>query len=513
MDDLDSIVKDEVFLSIDEIIPFIGEFKRFQWVLGSMFCTMMLPVASQILLMQFAAIDPNWKCVENSTLCVFNGTFPPNNDTRCSLPRSEWEFTEPSSYSIVTYYDINCEKSWLINLLSSITFVGAGIGSVTIGWVSDNYGRKPVLYFSLAMIILSGFVSSFMPNIYFVIACRLLIGIFVIGAFGTSLILSEIVATSYRPIAGVLIWCFYPVALCLLGVKAYFIRNWKILSILCSAPYTFVLLFYFFTPESPRWMRLRGEMKELFRTLRRIAVFNKRKIPSNVNILPVPIEIKQKSNPFHLFRSLKTALLTINLGYAGLVNAMVYYGLSMIAGDLGGSRYINFILLSLTEIPAGIIAMILCDKVGRKLTTVGGLAFAAFACGALAFIFVYDTNNLYRIIFAMIAKLFLTTGFNSLTLWLIELYPTSIRAQGGSINYLISTVGSAAAPWMITGLQNILPSGPYICMGIATITCSVFLCFLPETKGLPTLECEENVSDEYINSYTVEEPFLNEVTS
>ena len=484
-------VEEEQFLSIDEMIPYVGEFKRYQWRLGAMFCAAILPVAPQVLLMYFAALNPTWRCVENSTLCIYNGTLPSSNHSRCSLARSEWEFTQPKEYSIVTYFDIYCDKSWLIDLSSSIIFAGSGCGSLLVGWAADNYGRKNIIYFSTAMIIISGFLASFMPNVYLVISFRFIIGFFLCGTYQSSVLLSEIVANDYRPLAGTLIWCFFPVSYCLMGIKAYFIRSWKTLFIVCSAPYALVIGFYFFTPESPRWLRLNGKMEELTKTFLKIARFNNKIIPCHLSISPAPNLLQKKSsNPLSLLRRGKIALLTINLGYAGFVNALLYYGFSLIASDFGGSLYLNFILLSLTEIPAGFACIILCDRVGRKKTTIFGVFIAGIACVCLVFLNINNRSG--KIIFGMVGKFFITLSFNSLAIWVIELYPTSLRSQAYCFNNVMCTIGSASAPWMVTRLSTLHPTSPYICMGITAFLCSISMLFIKETKSLPTLECDDD---------------------
>ena len=54
---------------------------------------------------------------------------------------------------------------------------------------------------------------------------------------------SEFVGEKYRPLCGILLWAFFAVALIMLGVKAYLIRQWKTLFIVCTAPYIFTLAF------------------------------------------------------------------------------------------------------------------------------------------------------------------------------------------------------------------------------------------------------------------------------
>ena len=44
------------------------------------------------------------------------------------------------------------------------------------------------------------------------------------------------------------------------------------------------------------------------------------------------------------------------------VNGMVYYGLSLSAGEFGGSIYLNFVLTSLVEIPANLLVIHNCNR-------------------------------------------------------------------------------------------------------------------------------------------------------
>lgn len=45
---------------------------------------------------------------------------------------------------------------------------------------------------------------------------------------------------------------------------------------------------------------------------------------------------------------------------------MMYYGLSLNSGNLGGNFYMNFFLSGLVEFPAYTIVLLLLDRVGRK---------------------------------------------------------------------------------------------------------------------------------------------------
>ena len=64
---------------------------------------------------------------------------------------------------------------------------------IPFGWLSDRYGRKPVIYLGLAMFALGSFIAAAADNIYFVILGRL-----VQGAGAISAVVSALVADLTR---------------------------------------------------------------------------------------------------------------------------------------------------------------------------------------------------------------------------------------------------------------------------------------------------------------------------
>ncbi len=94
------------FEKLDDILPYVGEIGKYQIILLIMFSLMLLAAGFPILIMFFAAQNPPWTCVSNSTICNVTGSFTSKQKEyyakRCDMPRSEWKFTKPKSYSIVT---------------------------------------------------------------------------------------------------------------------------------------------------------------------------------------------------------------------------------------------------------------------------------------------------------------------------------------------------------------------------------------------------------------------------
>ena len=175
-------------VNIDEMISIVGEFGRFQWMLEVVLCIMIFPQTYQVLIMYFAALTPTWRCIAN-TSCPFNGTLASDNTARCNLARNEWEYTEPIGYSIVTQFGVDCNKEWLRHLTTSIFFIGWIFGAVVLSWMADNYGRKKVLFPSTCLLLVVGFIASFMPNIGLFVFCRFIAGFLMPGCSLQSFIL------------------------------------------------------------------------------------------------------------------------------------------------------------------------------------------------------------------------------------------------------------------------------------------------------------------------------------
>jgi OCT family organic cation transporter-like MFS transporter 4/5 len=59
---------------------------------------------------------------------------------------------------------------------------------------------------------------------------------------------------------------------------------------------------------------------------------------------------------------------------------MTYYGVTMNSGNLGGSFFLNFLLMGVAEIPGYLVGIALLDRVGRRWCNAGGLLVGGLAC-------------------------------------------------------------------------------------------------------------------------------------
>ena len=124
-------------------------------------------------------------------------------------------------------------------------FFGWAVGAIVLGLVADKFGRKSVLFPSVFVVLVVTFAMSFAKAFWIVAVCRVVIGFFEAGCFLSMFVLAtELVGPEKRALAGTLVWFYFTVALMVLGLTAYFVRHWRTLLILSSAPWIFILVFW-----------------------------------------------------------------------------------------------------------------------------------------------------------------------------------------------------------------------------------------------------------------------------
>ncbi|KAL9962625.1 hypothetical protein ACROYT_G031745 [Oculina patagonica] len=431
---------------VDSVLRRIGQFGPFQIRILVMFMFLFFPITYQTLIMVFAAYEPPWMCADQSVAClesnssstqskVYSTATKPISlyERRCSLNRSDWKFADYSLYegphqTIVDEFDLVCSHDFLAWVANAMLFFGWAIGAIVLGLVADKYGRKSVLFPSVLVVLLVTFAMAFAKAFWVVAVCRFIVGFFEAGCFLSMFVLAtELVGPEKRALAGTLVWFYFTAALMILGLKAYFVRNWRTLLILSSAPWIFILAFWKFVPESVRWLLVKGRTEEAREILEKVAKVNKKEMPNEE--LRVPVTTANKG-VLELFKTWKLAKLSLIQCYAWMVNGMVYYGLSLSSGEFGGSIYLNFVLTSLVEIPGNILVIDNCNRFGRKKTTVAYMILAGVTVVAVSFI-PHGTNNIGfiagRVTLGTLGKLCITTSFDSLYVFSAELFPTVVR--------------------------------------------------------------------------------------
>ncbi|XP_009985033.1 PREDICTED: solute carrier family 22 member 5-like, partial [Tauraco erythrolophus] len=173
-------------------------------------------------------------------------------------------------------WNLVCDNDWKGPLSTSLFFVGVLLGSFISGQLSDKFGRKNVLFATLAMQTGFSFLQIFstsweMFSVFFV-----LVGMGQISNYVAAFVLgTEILGKSIRVLFCTLGVCiFYAFGYMLLPLFAFFIRDWRMLLLALTVPGLLFVPLWWIIPESPRWLISQGRFQEAEDIIRKAAKTN-----------------------------------------------------------------------------------------------------------------------------------------------------------------------------------------------------------------------------------------------
>ncbi|KAM5142191.1 solute carrier family 22 member 15 [Mantella aurantiaca] len=399
--------------------------------------------------------------------------------------------------SIVSEWNLIKHQAYKVNLASSLLFAGLLIGNILFGPLSDKLGRRPVYLIGLLFDVIFGYLTALAPSYGLFAASRLFVGIMNGGMALVSFVLTqEYVGKSYWALTGSLTNLTFAVGIAIYALLGYYIRDWRTLAFVANTPGVFFFLLSFLLPESPRWLYSHGYTDKAEEVLNQIARGNGKEVPV-VKLKECNRTPRNGDSAHSVFDLVKYGVLfwrTILLMYVWYVCSLVYYGLTLNAGDLKGNLYLNVALSGLVEVPAFPLCLFFIEKSwsGRGKSTAGFLIFAGLAC--IFTMFLPENNSWYvnPAILALLGKLSVSAAFNVVYIYTSELYPTVVRNAGLGVCAMACRFGGILAPF-VPSMKSLNPSMPFMAFGISGISAGFLSLLLPETLNKPIAECIEDL--------------------
>uniref|UniRef100_A0A674N892 Solute carrier family 22 member 3 n=1 Tax=Takifugu rubripes TaxID=31033 RepID=A0A674N892_TAKRU len=363
--------------------------------------------------------------------------------------------------------------------------VGFLIGSIAIGYLADRFGRKISFLVSSLLNGITGMVVALAPNYTSLLVFRVLYGFGVKGGWVAGYVLiTEIVGVEFRRTVGVVYQMFFSVGLLILPLLAYYITDWRWLQVAITVPYFIFLSYYWFIPESPRWLLSQNRKSQAVEITEAMAKENKMTLSKNIETLSDNNTGDSTTASFmDLIRTPNMRKHTLILSYNWFTSAVVYQGLIMRLGILGGNVYIDFLISAMVEFPAALLILLTIERIGRRLP----FATANIVAGASCFITAFLPDSMFWIktTVACIGRLGITMAFEMVVFINTELYPTVIRNLGVSVCSTLCDIGGMVAPFLLYRLAVIWLELPLIIFGALAFVAGGLVLMLPETRGLP----------------------------
>ncbi|KAG7460970.1 hypothetical protein MATL_G00204650 [Megalops atlanticus] len=429
---------------------------------------------------------------------------------RSSVPMTAcndgWEYDYEGRVSFVTEFDLVCADAWLVDMFQATLNVGFLVGSIAIGYLADRFGRKMSFLMSNVLNGVAGILVAVAPNYTALLVFRMLYGFGVKGGWVAGYVLiTELVGVEYRRTVGVVYQMFFSVGILILPLIAYFIPDWRWLQVVITVPYICFLAYYWFIPESPRWLLSQNNSSKAVEITEAIAKENGNTLSKNIETLKDDTAESSTASFLDLIRTPNMRKHTFILMFNWFTSAVVYQGLIMRLGILGGNVYVDFLISGLVEFPAAFLILFTIERIGRRVP----FATANIASGAACLITAFIPESMFwvKTVVACVGRLGITMAFEMVVFVNTELYPTFVRNLGVSVCSTLCDVGGIVAPFLLYRLAVIWLELPLIIFGVLAFVAGALVLLLPETKGVPLPETIDDI--EFPNRYK-ESPLKNQ---
>ncbi|KAL5011131.1 hypothetical protein ScPMuIL_013436 [Solemya velum] len=514
-------------MKFDEITTHLGQFGKYQKRLYFILCLPAISCGIQMFGSVFILAVPNHRCavetLSNDTYSVEGRSH--DAAVNASIPYTfeddERLYTDCSHYSTTNatlfnefgipedspthtcnkwVYDKSVFEETLISEMNlvcgdriarshanMILFGGLLVGALGFGLISDLIGRKKAMMISIVLHCASSIAQPFSPNYAALVSLRFITGASTVGLFLLAFVIGiEFIGPQKRIWAGVVIEFFWCIGLFLDILAAYFFRDWRMLQLVVSVPTVLFLSYFWLVPESARWLLAKGKNEEAEKIIRHIGKVNSVTLPEKIIDKNTGTE-NRDSSILKMFTSPVLVVRTLVIYFNWCVVSMVYYGLMLNVGSLGGDIYVNSVISAAMEVIAYALCLLLLDRMGRKKLHSLSMILGGVACLCTIFTVLYggEEKEWTTILLSNIGKLGSSIAFAVIYVYSAELFPTVVRNSGLGSSSMCARIGGMVSPY-IADLGTLVegPTSkalPLIIFGGLSIAAGLLALILPET--------------------------------
>jgi sugar porter (SP) family MFS transporter len=405
-------------------------------------------------------------------------------------------------------------------IIVSTLLVGAVVGALSGGPLSDRTGRRPTALLAAVIFGLGALAVAFAPSVVFIIFGRFLLGLGVgLASMIVPLYIAEIAPAERRGALVSLNQLMITIGILvsyIVGVIFTPIEGWRYMFGVALIPALILGIGMFMLPESPRWLFEHGQTAKARTVLSRSRSpeevdqeFREMEEIKNLEEEQARVSYKELLAPY-----VRPALI-IGIGLAIFqqitgINTVIYYAptiLQNVGFSEGGAIAATAVGVGLVNVGFTILAVRIIDRAGRRPLLIIGLIGMIISLTLLGLVFALGaTSGAAGLLATVCLGLYIASFAISLgpVFWLMisEIYPLRIRGTAMSVasianwgsNWLVAltfpvllaTFGGAGSFWLFAGLG---------------IVAWFFVYFrVPETKGRSLEEIEASFRGTTIDS-------------
>ncbi|XP_019872311.2 facilitated trehalose transporter Tret1-like [Aethina tumida] len=402
------------------------------------------------------------------------------------------------------------DGSWV----ATMSVLGNIPGSILGGYASDAIGRRYSILLTAPIYFMSWIMVAFAPSKILLNIARFSAGI-ADGLIYTSfpMYIGEISDPNIRGLLGSCIQVSLVIGVLLINVIGVNL-NIKYTALISSLFPVLHFLTFYFMPESPYYLIMRGKKEEAKESLQ---VFNRNEdIGEHFQRVSDAVEQDKQATGsiwdlFTVRSNRRAAVIVFGLRafqqFSGIAAIMFYAKIIFqeASGDI--SANLSTIIYFIIQLVVSLLSSFLVDKTGRRPLLIFSIIGSAASLAAEGFYFffenddIYDTSLIYLPLIALLTFVVIfNIGMGTIPVLILgEFFPTNVKAFALCLADIVSctTVSISAKFFQITR-DDFGMHVPFFSFTVSCLLGLVFILFcVPETKGKTLEEIQEHLRGEH----------------
>ncbi|KAL0883580.1 hypothetical protein ABMA27_015731 [Loxostege sticticalis] len=424
-------------------------------------------------------------------------------DSEIIEPCTDWIYEDKTSF--VAEFQLGCQE-WKRTFVGTVHSMGLMIGLLFQGQLSDRIGRKATIIIGGIAAAIFGLAKSF-ANTYLLYISLELLETALGDNFSPAFIMSvELVHNDRRLEQQIFLSVTFALGLITTAAVAYLLSYWRHFVLVIYAPSLLFLLYIFVMDESVRWLLSKGKKKKATQILLKMVQNNGLDLNGqDLNNIQCE-QIGAKSSPLRETLRSKVVLERFFICLIWWITCtFVGYGMMVNVVSLAGNKYINFMLMSLVDIPATFAMVYTLRRFQRKKPLFVSFMSAGILCLIQPFVpkrYVWLSTGLY-----LLGRFVTTFTFTTVYMYTSELFPTYTRNSMHALCSSIGRVGSILAP-MTPLLTQYMESLPTLLIGGISLVAGLTTLLVPDLADEPlpdNVRQAENLGNNQLQLYSVGE--------
>jgi len=357
-----------------------------------------------------------------------------------------------------------------IGAAGSAYLIGAVVGALLFGWLTDRFGRRLVFYVTLIVYLLGVLLTATSWSFWSFALFRAITGFGIGGEYAAiNSAIDELIPARYRGRVDLIVnGSFWLGAAAGAGASLLFLDpnlvapnlGWRLGFAVGGILGLGILLLRHYVPESPRWLVTHGWTRKADATIADI----EQRVRSDTGADLEPPDDRLRVHPrksfgfgliartmFGKYRSRSLVVLALMVAQAFLFNAVFFsYGLvlSKFHGVPEERTGLYLVTLALSNFLGPLLLGPLFDTIGRRVMIAGTYAAGGVLLIATAIVFGLDGFTAWTQTFAwMLVFFFASAAASSAYLTASEVFPLETRALAIAVFFAVGTaIGGTFAP-------------------------------------------------------------------